>query len=102
MPSALAKEVLEKAKAHPKTQILHQHTASEAFRIAKHMFKADDAWAEQFTASQKSHAFGFLSSRLLIKNKILVYTLIIGDSVLGEKFPYDKGYKLYNEALDKN
>jgi hypothetical protein len=99
MTSALAKKVLEDAEADSKTQILHKHTATEAFRIGKHMFKSDDAWAEQFTASQKSRAFGFLSSRLLRKNKILVYTLVVGNSVVGEKFPYEKGYKLYNEAL---
>jgi hypothetical protein len=99
MPSALAKEVLEDAGSDSKTQILHEHRATEAFRIGKHMFKGDDAWAEQFTASQKSRAFGFLSSRLLRKNKILLYTLVIGDSVIAEKFPYEKGYKLYNEAL---
>jgi hypothetical protein len=102
MPSALAKEMLERVEADPKVQILHKHTGAEAFRIAKHIFKADDAWAEQFTASKKSRSFGFLYSRHLRKNKILIYKLVIGDSVLGESLPYDKGYKLYNEAAGKN
>jgi hypothetical protein len=100
MPSALAKKVLEEVEADPKVQILHKHTGAEAFRIAKHMFKADDTWAEQFTASKRARSYGILYSRHLRKNKILIYKLVIGDSVLGESLPYDKGYKLYNEAVN--
>jgi hypothetical protein len=100
MPSALAKEVLETAEQNPKIQILHKHTGKKAFEIAKSMFKADEAWASQFTSSQRSHAFAFLYSRMLIKNKIIGVKLIIGkDSVLGETFPYEKGMNLYEAAL---
>lgn len=100
MLSALAKKVLEDAEQNPKIQILYKHTGKKAFEIAKSMFKTDEAWASQFTASQKSHAFAFLYSRMLIKNKVIGIKLILGkDSVLGEEFPYEKGMKLYDDAV---
>jgi hypothetical protein len=76
MPSALARKVLEEVEKNPKIQILHTHTGTKAF--------------------------GFLYSKLLRKNKIIVYTLIIEDSVISQRFSYEKGYTLYNEAVDKN
>lgn len=102
MPYALATKVLEEVEKNPKIHILHTHTGTKAFQIGTHMFKGDEEWEAQFSASQKSKAFGFLYSKLLIKNKIIIYTLIIGDSVLGERFSYEKGYTLYNESVDKN
>ena len=100
MPSKRAKEVLESYEQNPKIQVLHKHTGKKAFLTAKAMFKADESWADQFTPSQKSHAFAFLYSRLLIKNKVIGIKLIIGsDSVLGEEFPYEKGMELYDAAL---
>lgn len=100
MPSALAKKVLEDAEQNPKIQILYKYTGKKAFHIAKSMFKADQPWSDQFTASQKSRAFAFLYSRMLIKNKVIGIKFIIGkDSVLGQEFPYEKGMKLYEAAL---
>lgn len=81
--------MLEDAEQAPKIQILYKHTGKQAFEIAKSMFKAD-----QFTASQKSHAFAFLYSLVLIKNKV-----IGKDSVIGEEFPYEKGMELYDDGV---
>jgi hypothetical protein len=98
MPSAL-----EAAEKNPKIQILHKHTGKKAFEIAKSMFKTDDAWTEQFTSYQKSHAYAFLYSRLLRKNKVIGIKLIISpDSVLGEEFSYKKGMDLYEATLDES
>jgi len=103
MTTSFSKKILTRHLQNPKIKVLKKFKGTKAINIAKLIFFPNDPlkgkkWLKNLTESEKRNAFAYFYSRLKIKNKIIVFLIIIGNektgSVSGQKFDYDTGMKI--------
>ena len=94
-------DYLKELQEDPKVQILHTlkgAKAIDAMRFALFKDEYDSAEAKRWSSAIKKPAFFLCYSRLLRKNKVIIFQLVAGtEDVIGEKFTYEKGMKMLAE-----
>lgn len=109
---SLQNQVLKRLESDPKIEILNTFQGLDAVRNAEMLFfKADhsatEEWSKQWTASEKRDALLIVfqwkdktlqsGARLLRTCKHFGFNLVIGESVLGEKYREMAKDKLFFE-----
>ena len=91
-------DYLKELQEDPKVQILHTLKGAKAVDAMKFVLFKDDyasAEAKRWSSAIKKPALFLCYSRLLRKNKVIIFQLVAGtEDVLGEKFTYEKGMKM--------
>jgi hypothetical protein len=99
-------EYLENIQTDPKCKVLHIIKDGRAVKIMKEVLFKDESeeankWANNWTPYEKRNALLIVYSRKKIKNKEIIFQLLIGNketgSVLGERFTYEKGLELLSK-----
>lgn len=104
-------EYLDEISSDPKCKVLHTVKDGRAVKIMKEVLYKEESegleakkWADQWTPYEKRNAFLIVYSRKKIKNKEIIFQLLIGNketgSLLGERFTYKKGIELLSKYKD--
>ena len=93
-----SEEYLETIQKDPKCKVLDTVSGTRAVHIMKEVFNASTDWMSQWSPYEKRNALLIIYSLKKIKNKVIIFQIVIGNketgSLLGEKFEYKKGLEL--------
>ena len=104
-------EYLENIQSDPKCKILYTVKDGRAVKIMKEVLYKDESegdeakkWTDNWTSYEKRNALLIVYSRKKIKNKDIIFQLLIGNketgSVIGERFTYKTGLELLSKYKD--
>lgn len=98
-----SEEYLEGIQKDPKCKVLHTVNGARAVNIMQEVLNTPKEWMSQWSPYEKRNALLIIYSIKKIKNKRIVFQIVIGNketgSVLGEHFAYDKGLDLIDRLI---
>ena len=98
-----SEEYLEDIQKDPKCKVLKTVNGTRALQIMREVLNTPKEWMSQLSPYEKKNALLIVYSIKKIKNKVIVFQIVIGNketgSVLGEKFTYDKGLELIDRLI---
>jgi len=94
-------KILEDLKENPKIEILYVVKGPKAIQKIKQIEFPDDAkeatkWLSHWTTAEKKKACLVIYSLIKRVNKVIHHKFMIGDSVLGTRYSYEKGMEMIN------
>ena len=98
-----SEDYLEGIQKDPKCKVLHIMKGARAVNIMQEVLNTPKEWMAQWSPYEKRNALLIIYSVKKIKNKVIVFQIVIGNketgSVLGERFAYDKGLELIGRLI---
>uniref|UniRef100_A0A6C0BL98 Uncharacterized protein n=1 Tax=viral metagenome TaxID=1070528 RepID=A0A6C0BL98_9ZZZZ len=98
-----SEEYLKTIQDDKKCKVLDTVHGSRAVSIMKEVFDTPKEWMAQLSPYEKRNALLIVYSIKKIKNKVIIFQIVVGNketgSVLGERFAYEKGIELIAKLI---